>query len=162
MQKLIVLFIFSTIITTNAQVAEDSELFQTLKTQDSLLFSKGFNQCDTDYLKRVISEDLRFYHDQSGMQDKTAFFENVDRHICNDVEQKPIRQVDVTSLEVFPLYNDGVLYGGIQKGKHDFYIREQGKEDRWTSRARFTHVWVLKENIWKISEVLSYDHQNTR
>jgi CubicO group peptidase (beta-lactamase class C family) len=63
-------------------------------------------------------------------------------------------------LEVFPLYNDGNLYGAIQKGIHHFYLRESGKEDIWTSTAKFTHIWVLESKTWKLSEVLSYDHHD--
>jgi hypothetical protein len=93
-------------------------------------------------------------------QDRKTFFENTKKYICSNSIQKPIRRVDANSLEVFPLYNNGKLYGAIQHGVHYFYIRENGKEDLWTSTAKFTSVWILENEIWKLSEVLSYDHQN--
>lgn len=34
----------------HAQVGKDSELFLTLKKQDSVFFARGFNQCDLTYL----------------------------------------------------------------------------------------------------------------
>jgi hypothetical protein len=43
---------------------------------------------------------------------------------------------------------------------HLFYLREKGKEDVWTNIARFTSVWLLENGTWKLSEVLSYDHQD--
>lgn len=147
-------------LTVNAQVSKDSELFRTLKTQDSTFFEQGFNQCDMEYLKGHISDDLKFFHDQGGFQDKDIFFDRVKKSICSGSEKKPIRKVDTNSLEVFPLYNNGELYGAIQTGIHNFYLREQNKEDKWSSTAKFTHVWILDNGIWKISEVLSYDHQD--
>jgi len=35
----------------------------------------------------------------------------------------------LTLTVVFPLYNNGALYGAIQHGIHNFFIREAGKED---------------------------------
>ena len=155
--NIIILLLIS--FTAKAQVNKDSDLYRALKNQDSTFFERGFNQCDLVYLKNHISDDLKFYHDQGGFQDRIAFFENVQKYICSDVEKKPIRKVDTNSLEVFPLHDNGKLYGAIQTGIHHFYIKENGKEDIWTSTARFTHVWILDKDIWKLSEVLSYDHQ---
>ena len=146
-------------LSAKGQVDKYSPLFAELKKQDSIFFEKGFNQCDIAYLDKAISRDLNFYHDQSGYQNREAFFENTKKYICSDFEKKPIRKLEEESLTVFPLYNNGVLYGAIQSGIHHFYIRETGKEDLWTSTARFTSVWTLESNAWKLKEVLSYDHQ---
>ena len=142
------------------QVSAESELFISLKAQDSVFFERGFNQCDLEYLESVVADDLRFYHDQSGVQDRKVFFENTKKYICGSSDQKPIRKVEESSLVVYPLYQNGNLYGAIQHGEHHFYIRENGKEDVYTSMAKFTHVWLLENEVWKLSEVLSYDHQN--
>ncbi|WP_347922565.1 serine hydrolase [Pontimicrobium sp. SW4] len=154
---IIVIFNFYKI---NSQVSTDSSLFLELKKQDSILFEKGFNQCDIKYLERKISKNLKFYHDQSGIQDRKVFFENIKKYICSNPDKKPIRKLKKGSLTVFPLYNNGKLYGAIQNGIHHFYIREKAKEDLWTSIAKFTSVWLLDNNEWKMSDVLSYDHQN--
>jgi len=138
---------------------ENLSLFTELKKQDSIFFERGFNQCDMQYLEKHISQDLKFFHDQSGFQDRATFFHNTKTYLCSNTEQKPIRKVDASSLEVFPLYNNGEIYGAIQTGVHYFYIREKGKEDVKTSIARFTHVWIIEDDLWKISEVLSFDHQ---
>jgi len=143
-----------------AQVQKNSSLFQDLKAQDSVFFERGFNRCDLDYLKDKVTDDLRFYHDQGGFQDKTKFLENTANNICGSGEKKPIRKVDAESMNVFPMNSDGKLYGAIQTGIHHFYLRENGKEDLWTSTAKFTHLWVLEKESWKLKEVLSYDHQS--
>lgn len=143
----------------DAQISRSSSLYLELKQQDSIFFEKGFNQCDMVYLEKAVAEDLKFYHDQSGFQDHKAFFENTRKYLCTDPARKPIRRVDEESLEAYPLYDKGILYGAIHQGVHHFYIREAGKKDLWTATARFTSVWVKDEGKWKLSEVLSYDHQ---
>lgn len=145
-------------LSVKGQVDKNSPLFRELKKQDSIFFERGFNQCDIAYLEKTVSEDLKFYHDQSGFQDRQAFFENTKRNICSNPGQKPVRKLEQGSLTVFPLYNNGSLYGAIQSGVHHFYIRENNKEDLRTSTARFTSVWVLENDEWKLAEVLSYDH----
>ena len=153
---LIILTISISIV--QGQVSKTSELFLTLKKQDSMFFERGFNQCDLEYLDKAIHKDLIFYHDQSGIQNRNDFFENTKKYICSDPNKKPIRKVEEQSLEVFPLYNNGVLYGAIQSGVHNFYIREPNKEDVHTSRARFTHLYLLENGNWLLKEVLSFDH----
>ena len=154
----LLLFLFSAF----GQEDKNSSLFIEFKKQDSIFFERGFNQCDMEFLENHIATDLKFYHDQSGFQDRNTFFENTRKYICSNSAKKPIRKVDSNSLEVFPLYNNGEIYGVIQNGIHHFYLRENGKEDVKTSTAKFTSVWILENNIWKISEVLSYDHQDPK
>lgn len=143
-----------------AQVEESSELYQTLAQKDRLVFDEGFNRCNYAVLEEVIADDLEFYHDTGGIQDREAFFKATRENICSNPDKKPIRELVHGSLVVFPLKKNGELYGAIQKGEHRFYIREPGKEMYLTSTAKFTHVWVLREGAWKITTVLSYDHQS--
>jgi len=141
-------------------MSRNSPLFLELKKQDSIFFERGFNQCDFDYLEKTIAHDLRFYHDKGGSQDRATFFQNMRNNICSNTNKKPIRKVEEASLTVYPLHNDGILYGAIQSGIHYFYIREVGKDDVWTSTAKFTSVWLLESGLWKLRDVLSYNHQD--
>jgi CubicO group peptidase (beta-lactamase class C family) len=141
-----------------SQVPKTSELFMTMKKQDSVFFENSFNLCNIEYLNKAIHKDLVFYHDQSGIQNKEIFLDNIKKYICADINKKPIRKVIEESLEVFPLYNNGILYGVIQSGIHDFYIREPNKADVRTSRAKFTHLYLLENGNWLLKEVLSFDH----
>lgn len=159
---MIILLTFSGFTNLIAQEDKNSDLFNTLKIQDSIFFEKGFNQCDLNYLRSHVADNLKFYHDQSGFQDKKTFFENTEKYICSNPDKKPIRKVAPSSLEVFPLYKNGKLYGAIQKGKHSFYIREKGKKDIKTSVAFFTHIWLLKDKEWILSDALSYNHQDPK
>lgn len=157
--RISILFFLVFIGNFNAQIDKKSALFLELKKQDSLFFERGFNQCDLVYLEKTIDNQLKFYHDNGGFQNKKIFLERMKQNVCSNPNQKPTRKVIESSLEVFPLYNDGVLYGAIQSGDHQFYTREKNKEDVLGGRAKFTSVWLKKNNSWLMSDVLSYDHK---
>jgi len=142
-----------------AQLEIKDPLFETLKVNDSLLFERSFNNFEFVHLENLIDEDLEFYHDQGGITDsKKEFIEGMKGFV--NLPYKPIRELEKGSLEVFPLYNNGVLYGAIQKGVHHFYGLEKDKPKYLTSSAKFTHLWILKEGEWQLKRVLSYDHQS--
>lgn len=146
-----------TLAVTTQQVTALS-LAEELAQQDKEFFTRGFNECDTAYLQQGVSDDLIFYHDQSGIQDKEQFMSSVVKHICSNPDVKPIRKLVEGSIETFPLYKNGKLYGAIQQGEHEFYIRRKGYPDKLTSTAKFTHVWLKKDANWQLANVLSYDH----
>ncbi|KUJ51241.1 serine hydrolase [Chryseobacterium sp. JAH] len=156
--KISVFTFFFFITNLQSQVAKNSPLSLELKKQDSLFFDRGFNNCDIAYLEKAVDDNLKFYHDNGGFQDKKLFLERTKANLCSNPNQKPIRKVIENSLEVFPLYNNGNLYGAIQTGEHQFYIREKNKEDVLGGQAKFTSVWTKKNGKWIMSDVLSYDH----
>lgn len=144
----------------NAQVSEDSDLFKALKTNDSLLFNAGFNTCDLTQFKNLTTEDLEFYHDKNGIINSNEEFVNVMANgICKkDNPYKARRELIEGSLQVFPLYDEGTLYGAIQNGEHKFYERFEGKE-KAGSIAKFSSLWIYENNQWKIKRIYSFDHQ---
>ncbi|AOW10639.1 nuclear transport factor 2 family protein [Flavobacterium gilvum] len=157
--KKILILLFVSFNFAFAQVPKNSELFLALQKHDSIFFDRCFNQCDYVYMEKMIHKDLVFYHDRGGIQDKQKFLENTKNNLCSDPNKKPIRKVRKESLEVFPLYDNGVLYGVVQNGIHDFYIREPNKGDNYTGTAKFTHVYLLENKEWILKEVLSFDHK---
>ncbi|MCC7466013.1 MAG: hypothetical protein IT261_07080, partial [Saprospiraceae bacterium] len=54
-------FLVLSISTANAQASKNSDLFLTLKKQDSIFFERGFNLCDLEYLSQAVHQDLVFY-----------------------------------------------------------------------------------------------------
>ena len=140
---------------------QNGELLKTLKEKDSLLFQIGFNQLDTLQLLSLVSEDFEFYHDLSGVTGtKAAFVQSIKS--IGDLPFKTWRKLVKDSMEVYPLHknNGQILYGAIQTGVHDFYQQHKGKQARKTSTARFTHLWILENDHWKLKRVLSYDHHH--
>lgn len=139
---------------------ENEELFNTLKIKDSLLFQVGFNQIDTIQVRSLVSEDFEFYHDEHGITDsKDSFVNNIEG--IRELPFKTWRTLVDGSMEVFPLYmnNRQELYGAIQNGTHDFYQQNEGEKSRKTNTAKFTHLWIIENDEWKLKRVLSYDHR---
>lgn len=159
--KFLILFLISQL--NWAQVADNGDLYRDLKKMDSILFEEGFNQCYLKKLDSLISDDLEFYHDQGGIsKTKAIFFEQLEKNICSNWDYKPIRKLKEGSMEVYPLYSNGALYGAIQTGIHEFYIKEVDKPMHKTSLAKFTHLWIIENERWKLKRVLSYDHQSPK
>ncbi len=159
---LIIALLFA-VIFGRSQEAPHTELYQLLKEQDSLLFDAAFNKCDTAAMADLFTEDFEFYHDKGGATFGRDNFLAPTIEVCasrNPGEPQPSKRILLDgSLEVFPLYKKGVLYGAIQHGIHRFeFLNNQGEYQRGDT-ARFTHLWVLEEEGWKIKRELSYDHQ---
>ena len=153
--------LFLLLISTSfvAQVSEKSELFKTLKSKDSLLFDIGFNTCDIAQFEALVTKDFEFYHDQGGiLKSKEEFIKITKDGICKSDEFVSRRALIEGSLAVFPLYDNGVLYGAIQQGVHQFYEKPKGKPENRGSIAKFTHLWLLLDGDWYLSRILSYDH----
>lgn len=145
--------------TASAQVSTDSELFITLKQKDSLIFERGFNQCELEAFVHLIAEDLEFYHDKAGITyNKEAFIKQFKKGICGNPDYSARRELIPGSLEVFSLYDNGKLYGALQKGAHKFYEKPKDKPEIEGNTARFTHLWLLIDDKWILKRVLSYDH----
>jgi len=143
-----------------AQTEKSSNLYQIIKEKDSLLFNLGFNNCDISQFEKLVSEKFEFYHDQSGITNsKSAFINSIQNGLCK-LNYKPKRVLVESSLEVYPLNNNGTLYGAIETGIHKFYALEKERAEYLTSIAKFSHLWVLENGKWKLSKGLSYDHKD--
>ena len=145
-----------------AQVAETSDLYKQIMQADGMLFEDGFNNCKLGELDALVSDNFHFIHDQNGAQSRPEFLKGFKDSICSNPARKPIRKPVPGTIQVFPLHNEGKLYGAIETGEHDFYIKEPGKELYKTDTGRFSNVWFLTKTGWKLSESLSYDHHEPR
>ncbi|WP_158259126.1 nuclear transport factor 2 family protein [Flagellimonas meridianipacifica] len=147
-----------------SQVATSSELYQTLKKKDSLLFNAAFNTCEIEVLNSLFANDFEFYHDKVGITDgKDAFIQPIASGCDNwkDKAPQPAKRYLVEgSLEVYPLRKNGTLYGAIQHGVHSFEFLNENKEYQKGDIAKFTHIWILDEGNWKLKRELSYNHQS--
>jgi hypothetical protein len=140
--------------------SENREIFKILKEKDSLLFELGFNQIDTLQVKVLTSDDFEFYHDEHGvMNSKKEFVKSISS--IRELPFKTRRELVKGSVEIYPLYknNRQDLYGAVQNGEHNFYQQKEGEEERKTSTAKFTHLWIIENNDWKLKRVLSFDHK---
>jgi ketosteroid isomerase-like protein len=119
-----------------------------------------YNNCNVQAMKKYVTDDLEFYHDKGGpMKGLGPFLETAQRNLCSDDNFRLRREAVEGTVQYFPMKNDGTIYGAILSGQHLFYILQKGKSPRPDGLARFTHLWLLTESGWKMSRVISYDHQ---
>lgn len=143
-----------------SQEAKNSELYKTIMSKDSLLFNVGFNTCDSAQFENLFSDDFEFYHDQDSISDKTLFLVNLKKGICLPGKNYKVRRdLKPGSTEIYPLTKNGALYGALQNGTHQFFEIYPGQKDKPGSVAKFTHVWLLQNGVWKLARSFSYDHK---
>jgi len=150
-----------------SQEKKNSELYKTIMSKDSLLFNVGFNTCDISQFENLLSDNFEFYHDKDSISDKALFLHNLKKGLCGSIGTYQSRRYLVpNSTEIYPLYKKGILYGAMQMGIHQFYEKSTDKngnladaKENFGSTARFTHVWLLNNGIWKLKRSFSYDHQ---
>lgn len=152
-----------------SQEEKNSPLYKTIMSKDSLLFNVGFNTCDISQFENLLSDNFEFYHDKDSISDKALFLKTLKKGLCvSPATYQSRRYLVPNSTEVFPLYKKGVLYGALQNGIHQFYERSAKKneslanaKEQFGSTARFTHVWILENGVWKLKRSFSFDHQDT-
>ncbi|WP_264553299.1 class A beta-lactamase-related serine hydrolase [Flavobacterium sp. N2038] len=155
--------------TVSSQEEKNSELYKTIMSRDSLLFNVGFNTCDVSQFENLYSDQFEFFHDRDGISNKAEFLYNFKNGLCKSPETyRARRELVPGSTQIYPLYKKGVLYAAIQTGVHRFYEISAKKNEPLLKKnetlgdtARFTHVWVLENNEWKLKRSLSYDHQSS-
>lgn len=131
--------------------ATPSALFQTVSVLDTKLFN-AYNKCGLDTLGAMVSDDLEFYHDKTGLSvSKPNFIEAIKKNICGKVH----RELVPGTLEVYPLNG----YGAVEIGVHRF--THPGLDDG-LGEAKFIMLWQNKNGVWKVTRVISYDHESLR
>ena len=137
------------------EIALPENLQETILTLDSD-FWKAYNTCALDNFKTFLTEDLEFYHDKGGLTTTSAkLLEEVANGLCGNENVRLRREAVEGSVHVYPLNN----YGAIITGEHLFYLKETGRDEKLIEKAKFTHIWKLENEQWRMSRVLSYDHQ---
>lgn len=153
------LFLFSLTTSAKAQVPENSTLFKSVMALDSQLFDEGFNRCRLDVTAKLADDNLQFFHDKSGTQNRAQFLLAMKNNVCGNPEGKPVRTLVAGSTKIFALENNGVLYGAVQQGEHRFHLKGTDTAKAGYTLARFTHVWILNKGQWQLKSAISYDHQ---
>ena len=122
-------------------------LFNTIKSIDSKFFD-AYNHCDLAVLGSMVSEDLEFYHDQSGLTvGKEPFLASIKQNICGKVQRTLIEN----TLEIYPLKG----YGAVEIGIHRFH---HPTEPGNVGDAKFVIIWHEDNGTWKITRTISYEH----
>jgi ketosteroid isomerase-like protein len=133
--------------------AEQDALTATVSALDTKLFD-AYNHCDLKTLGDMVSDDLEFYHDQTGLAvGKAPFLASIKQNICGKVE----RSLKPGSLEAHQLKN----FGAVEIGEH--YFHHPGRESMdGVGMGKFVMIWQNKDGVWKLTRVISYDHESAQ
>ena len=158
----IILFstVFSLVLFCDSVFAqkEEQNLANTILLKDSLFWT-AYNNCYFENMQQYFTDDVEFYHDKGGITTGSKdLIASIKNNICGNENRKIRREVVQGSIKVFPMKNAGKIYGAVITGEHLFYIKEKGKNEYVDGLAKFTHLWILKDSIWKMYRLLSYDH----
>ena len=122
-------------------------------------FWNAYNNCDTARFKNFITDDVEFYHDKGGITlGAKALIESLNKNICGNVNSRIRREAVAGSVKVYPMQDGNEIYGAVISGEHLFYMTEKGKPEYQSGVAGFTQLWQVKNGIWKMSRILSYNH----
>ena len=134
----------------------DKKLFTELLHKDSALFNVAFSTCNIKDLEEVLAEDFEFYPDNGNSiytshQTHAEFVQGIQKNFCdkkaND-RMKMRREIDLSSLQIYPLSANEVLQTGTQR----FYMLNAGEQDKLVEISRFTRTWQRKNGEWKLSK----------
>lgn len=119
----------------------------------------AYNKCDVPALTAMSSDDLEFYHDAGGLlRGRAQFAEAMSKNICANPSRKVRREAVASTVQIFPMMANGVLYGAVIEGNHRFYNSSTGTPEVLSELGRFTSLLVLKDGGWKLARGLSYAH----
>jgi hypothetical protein len=128
----------------------ETELFRTVASLDSALFD-SYNRCDLKKFASLFVDSVEFYHDQTGLM---VGAQNVTEAIRKNICGKVNRDLVPGTLEVYPMNG----YGAVEIGVHRFHPPNTPPTD--ASAAKFVMLWQNKNGVWKITRVISFNHNS--
>jgi ketosteroid isomerase-like protein len=122
---------------------------------------KAYNNCDYKVLDALTAEDVEFYHDLGGITHGRADLTgSVRDNICSDKEASVRRDVKPDETQTFLLRRGNEVYAALLTGQHHFFrVMKANGAAVPTGNARFSMLWRKQDTGWKLSRVMSYDHQ---
>lgn len=141
----------------SAQTADDA-VIKTILEKDGLFWT-GYNACNNEQMGEFIADDVEFYHDKGGITlGKLLLVDSIKKNLCSNPNFRTRREAVPGTVNVYLLKSSNVLYGAIISGDHYFFNAYDGKPEKREGIAKFMNMWLLKDNAWKMSRILSYDH----
>jgi len=161
------LFAFYVILTSSFNANPDNmtpasqELLNTIARLDSTVFAT-LPEYNSAKSRTFFTDDLEVYNDTEGLlKSRNVFIEAPEKNFYKTQKENVIRRELVEgSMKVYPLKNNGAIYGAVQTGEQCFYELRKGKEERLTGTSKFTHIWLNKNGEWKISRMIIYNHHS--
>ncbi|CAM1372748.1 nuclear transport factor 2 family protein [Tenacibaculum xiamenense] len=137
---------------TNGQVHEipqfqpkNQQLFEEISKMDATFFD-AYNNCDMETQAKILSDDIEFFHDNTGLStSKKDILNAIKNNICNKVTRTLIKG----SIEVYPIHN----YGAVEIGYHKFFNSQEPNAKSIPSK--FITIWKKSNDQWLITKVVS-------
>ena len=130
-------------------IMSQEELTRTITTLDAQLFD-AYNTCNLEKFGSLIDENVEFYHDKTGLSvGRKPLVEAIKNNICGKVT----RELVPGSLEVYPIAH----YGAVEIGVHRF-LHPWTQDHGDVGEAKFIHLWQYKDGAWRVTRVISFDH----
>ncbi len=157
MSRSIILF---AILLSNTILAQkpQQDTSKLLIEKDSI-FWVGYNTCNVDLMGQFLAKDVQMYHDQAGNVDSLGFATAIRKNICGDPNNKVRRELVTGTFKLFLLRGGGIIYGAIISYDNHFYISGIERKEIEEEVAKFTSLWLLKEDGWKMHTVFTFDHK---
>lgn len=116
---------------------------------------QAFNACDMQAMGDLLTEDVEFYHDKTGLtSSKGAVLDSLRKGPCANPSMHLRREAVAGGLRFHPLAGGYALLSGT----HRFHVREEGKPERLDGQAEFTNLWQSVDGHWRMRRVFSYAH----
>ena len=126
-----------------------NELFQA----NHAFFRALFAECAADQANAFLTADVEFYDDRTGRRSGNEVRSDFERLAANCPATNGVRRILLReSVEVYPIRG----FGAMQLGIHHFV--EDGAET--STIAKFVIVWQRVGGAWRMSRVMSVDHQS--
>jgi Domain of unknown function (DUF4440)/Domain of unknown function (DUF3471) len=139
---------------------DTANLDATIRHEDAV-FWDAYNRCDVEKMSQFFWPDFEFYHDKGGLTvGRDPFVAILKTGLCGKPNYRLRREAIPETVKVYPLQKNGVTYGAVISGDHYFYINDNGKPEYRDGMAKFFHVWLLKDGMWKMTRAVSYDHRD--
>ena len=141
--------------------AQNANSLETTIRHEDGVFWDAYNRCDVEKMSEFFWPDIEFYHDKGGLTaGLEAFVTALRNGLCGNPNSHLRREAIPETVKVFALEKNGAVYGAVLSGEHYFYVNDKGKPEYRDGMAKFFHVWLLKDNKWKMARVVSYDHHD--
>lgn len=123
-----------------------------LGRMDRIFFGALFADCDAAAANALLSEDVEFYDDRTGLSTGDEVREGFERLAADCPAENGVRRVLLpNSVEVYPIHGIGALQTGI----HHFVESNASS----STIARFYVIWSNGHGTWKMSRIMSVDHE---
>lgn len=142
------------LIATAVATAQTPDVERDVRAADAA-FWRAYNGCDMTAIGALLTADVEFYHDTTGLTTTRAgVVDSLRNGPCATPDLRLRREVIDDSIAFHP------LAGGyaVLSGRHRFHVRTGDAPERLDGQAEFTTLWQFDDGHWQMHRVLSYSH----